>query len=125
MKTPWKTTDTSTGSIASYSIGFLLSFSLTIISFWIAPHLGGLAALCITAGALLQLGVQLVFFLHMGRTKDSGWNIGIGMLAVTIIGILIGGTLWIMNNLAHLHMHSPTTTDLYENGVVAPQNELK
>jgi hypothetical protein len=46
------------------------------------------------------------------------------MFALTIIGILVGGTLWIMSNLAHLHMPLPTTTDLYDHGVVAPQNEL-
>jgi len=45
--------------------------------------------------------------------------------AAVIIFILVGGTLWIMTNLAHLHMPSPTTTDLYSNGVVAPQNELR
>jgi cytochrome o ubiquinol oxidase operon protein cyoD len=106
-------------------LGFAFSVLLTLFSFWLAPHFGALAVVSIVLAALVQLFVQLTFFLHMGRERGPQWNLGIFMFALTIIGILIGGTLWIMSNLSHLHMHSPTTTDLYQNGVVAPQNELK
>jgi len=112
-------------SLRNYVLGFSISIVLTLFSFLLAPHAGGFAAACIVLAALVQLFVQLTFFLHMGRERGPQWNLGIFMFAVTIIGILIGGTLWIMSNLAHLHMHPPTTTDLYENGIVAPQNELK
>jgi hypothetical protein len=47
------------------------------------------------------------------------------MLTSIIILILLGGTLWIMQNLARLHMHEETPADLYQGGIVAPQNELK
>lgn len=110
--------------ITTYIIGFLLSVALTLISFFLAPYLGSFAIPCIVASALAQLLVQLVFFLHFGREKDAGWNVGIFSFAMVIIGILVIGTLWIMNNLAHLHIYTPAGTELYDHGVVAPQNEL-
>lgn len=111
-------------TITTYSIGFLLSVALTLISFFLAPYLGSFAIPCIVASALAQLFVQLVFFLHFGRGKDAGWNVWIFSFAVVIIGILVIGTLWIMNNLAHLHIYTPVGAELYEHGVIAPQNEL-
>ena len=112
-------------SISSYVLGFLLSVLLTAGSFLLAPHLGSFAPGAIVLCALAQLLVQLIFFLHMGREQGPKWNLGMFMFTLTIIGILMVGTLWIMSNLAHLHMHTPTTNDLYKQGVVAPQNELR
>jgi cytochrome o ubiquinol oxidase subunit IV len=111
-------------TLTTYIIGFLLSVALTLISFLLAPYLGSFAIPCIVASALSQLFVQLVFFLHFGREKDAGWSVGIFSFAIVIIGILVIGTLWIMNNLAHLHTHTPVGTELYVHGVIAPQNEL-
>ncbi len=117
-------THTSNGSIRTYTIGFLISVGLTLLSFLVAPYLGSFAVPCIVASALAQLVVQLVFFLHLGRDQDAGWSVGVFSFALVIIGILVIGTLWIMNNLAHLHIHTPVGPELYEHGVIAPQNEL-
>ncbi len=125
MKKTFRASRSAHGSLFSYTLGFAFSILLTLCSFWVAPHLGGLAAVGITICALAQLFVQLFFFLHMGSEQSPRWNLGILLFAVTIIGILMAGTLWIMSNLARLHMHTPTTTDLYVHGVVAPQNELR
>lgn len=120
------TTHESDGSILSYTIGFGVSVILTLAAFWAASHLHtSIAIPVIVVLAVAQLFVQLTFFLHLGREHGPRWNLGLFMFTVGIIGILVGGTLWIMNNLAHLHMQPPTETDLYTNGVVAPQNELK
>ena len=111
------------GTLRSYCVGFAFSVVLTLIAFWSALHLGSYAPFVIVLLALLQLLVQLVYFLHLGSTKGD-WNTGLLMFTSVIILILVGGTLWIMTNLAHLHMQEPTPTDLYQNGIVAPQNEL-
>jgi cytochrome o ubiquinol oxidase operon protein cyoD len=111
-------------AFGAYVLGFFLSIALTLGSFWVAPHLGMLAAPMIVTGAILQLFVQLFFFLHLGHRDYPRSNLLVFIFTAIIIGILIIGTLWIMSNLAHLHMHSPTTTDIYKGGVVAPQNEL-
>lgn len=115
---------TSHSTSLSYSIGFLLSVVLTLFSFLVAPELGSLAVPAIVLSAIGQLFVQLVFFLHLGRENDSGWNLYLFAFTLTIIGILVIGTLWIMNNVAHLHTPTPAGTELYEHSVVAPQNEL-
>ncbi len=113
------------GTLFSYTLGFALSILLTLFAFWVAPQIDGLAFPLIIFAALIQLVVQLVFFLHLGRGGSRGWNLTVFSFTVVIIGILVIGTLWIMQNLQHLHAMPPTTTDLYENGLVAPQNELK
>lgn len=111
--------------LVSYIVGFALSIVLTLAAFWIAPLLGTFAAAAIILLALIQLLVQLVFFLELGSGPKEQSNLLVFIFTCIIITILIGGTLWIMSNLDHLHLGSPTTTDLYEAGVVAPQNELK
>lgn len=112
------------GNLLSYACGFILSILLTLVAFFMAPHLGSYATPAIVLLAVVQLIVQLVFFLHLGQERGPRWNTGIFMFTLVIIGIVLGGTLWIMHNLAHLHMHPLTPTDLYQNGEVAPQNEL-
>lgn len=113
------------GTLISYGLGFFLSILLTLGAFWMAPYLGAYAAGVVVAGAILQLFVQLFFFLHIGSGDYPRSNLLILIFAGIIISILVGGTLWIMSNLAHLHMHAPTAQDLYQGGVVAPQNELR
>lgn len=112
------------GTLGSYLTGFVLSIGLTLTAFWIAPHLGTLAYPAIISTALIQLAVQLVFFLDLGSEPRPLWRTLMFIFTGLIVSIVIVGTLWIMSNLDHLHMQSPTTTDLYEHGEVAPQNEL-
>lgn len=108
----------------SYLTGFALSVLLTLGAFWYAPHLGALAIPAIILSAIVQLLVQLVFFLHLHKGDGHESRVLFFSLTAIIIGILVGGTLWIMSNLNHLHVHSPSTTDIYQGGMVAPQNEL-
>jgi cytochrome o ubiquinol oxidase subunit IV len=115
-------TSTSQGSLLSYTIGFLLSVGLTLLAFWAAPTFGSVAAVAIVGLALVQLVVQLVFFLHLGAGLSS--RLTLLLFTLVIIGILVLGTLWIMTNLERLHQHTPGLHDLYEGGTIAPGNEL-
>lgn len=117
--------NTSPSTLGSYILGFALSTGLTLGAFWAAAHLGRFAVAAIVTAALVQLLVQLVFFLHMGSERKPQWRLLALAFTAIIVGIVAGGTLWIMHNLAHLHMPPPMTTDLYQGGAVAPQNELK
>jgi cytochrome o ubiquinol oxidase operon protein cyoD len=117
-------TTTAPGTLLSYTCGFALSVLLTLAAFWVAPLLGTYAAPAIVALAILQLLVQLVFFLHLGQEREARSAVSIFLFTLVIILILIGGTLWIMHDLAGLHRQPETPTDLYEEGVVAPANEL-
>ena len=78
------------GSFKTYMIGFLLSVVLTAIPFWLvmtealAPQTTGLV---ITAFAVVQIVVHMIFFLHMNHKSEGGWN----MLALifTVIVVMI------------------------------------
>ena len=112
-------------TLAYYVIGFVLSIGLTLFSFLVAPFLGAPAATFIIVAAITQLCVQLYFFLHMSEESRPRWNLQVLIFTALIVSILVLGTLWIMSNLARLHMHTPTERDIYKNGIVAPRNELQ
>jgi len=85
-----------------YTIGLLLAVILTAASFWVANtsllwnpgvHLG-LAVL-----AIAQMGVHLVFFLHIGTGPDSTNNVLAVAFGVLIVFLVVAGSLWIMADL--------------------------
>jgi cytochrome o ubiquinol oxidase operon protein cyoD len=87
-----------------YSIGLLLAVILTATSFWVAntsllwaPGIGlGLAVL-----AVAQMGVHLVFFLHITSGPDSVNNVLALAFGLLIVMLLVFGSLWIMFHLNH------------------------
>ena len=85
-----------------YTIGLLLAVILTATSFWVANtsllwgpgvHLG-LAVL-----AIAQMGVHLVFFLHISTGPDSSNNVLAVAFGVLIVFLVVAGSLWIMSDL--------------------------
>ena len=85
-----------------YTIGLFLAVILTGASFWVANtsllwgpgvHLG-LAVL-----AIAQMGVHLVFFLHIGTGPDSTNNVLAVAFGVLIVFLVVAGSLWIMADL--------------------------
>lgn len=111
-------------AIFMYAFGFALSILLTFAAFWFSYALGALAIPLIAVAACIQLVVQLAFFLHLGSSATpASWRI-VFLMALLTIGILVGGTLWIMHNLDRLHVMPVTNDTLYEHGQAAPQNEL-
>ena len=90
------------GTLASYATGFALSLGLTFSAYLIVVnHLasGSALTLSIFLLALAQLGVQLVFFLHLDKGSKSRWNLIVLLMTAIIVLILVAGTLWIMKNL--------------------------
>jgi len=85
-----------------YTIGFVLAVILTATSFWAAnttllwaPGIPlGLAVL-----AIAQMGVHLVFFLHISTGPDNTNNVLALAFGVLIVFLVVAGSLWIMNNL--------------------------
>jgi cytochrome o ubiquinol oxidase operon protein cyoD len=89
------------GSIKSYGIGFALSLILTFASFGVVmsglvPHELRLTA--IVALALVQLLVQLIYFLHMGTAKDQRENTAVFGVTAVLLAIVVAGSLWVMHN---------------------------
>lgn len=94
----------------SYIIGFILSIALTLLAFWLVmAHVFPTAIIIadIVGLAAIQVGVQLFFFLHLGRDSKPYWNVITLLFAAGVIVIIVGGSLWIMNNLNYNMMMSP------------------
>ena len=51
--------------------------------------------------AIAQMGVHLVFFLHITTGPDNTNNVLALAFGVLIVILVIGGSLWIMANLNH------------------------
>lgn len=102
--------------VRNYLVGFALAATLTAISFWVALDRGlfwqsGVAiGLCVLAVA--QMGIHLVFFLHLTTGPDNANNalaVAFGVLIVVLLG---AGTLWIMANLNTSMAPMAATADL-------------
>ena len=89
-------------SLKPQFIGFVLSFLLIIGAYRIVTshHLSnGLLSLTIVSAAIAQALIQLVFFLHLGLESKPRWNIITFLFTLLVIVLIIGGSLWIMNNI--------------------------
>jgi cytochrome o ubiquinol oxidase operon protein cyoD len=92
-------------SLIGYTLGFVLAAGLTGVSFYVAgsdliwkPGIAtGLVVL-----AVAQMGVHLVFFLHITTSPDSTNNVLALAFGVLIVLLVICGSLWIM---AHLNQN--------------------
>lgn len=92
------------GTFKSYLVGFLLSVILTVLPFWLVmEHMLGRESLLLVISvlAVIQIVVQLMFFLHMNSRSEGGWNMIAFLFTVLIILILVIGSLWIMFHLNH------------------------
>ena len=100
------------GSFKSYMIGFLLSVVLTAIPFWLvmtealAPQTTGLV---ITAFAVVQIIVHMIFFLHMNHKSEGGWNMLALIFTIVIVVIAVAGSVWVMY---HLNVNMMPTHDM-------------
>ena len=89
-------------SLQKYTIGFLLSITLTLLAYLLVTHVSGsndLVIGIITVLAVIHFLVQMLFFLHLGDERKPRWKLGVLALMMGVVLILVGGSLWIMNNL--------------------------
>jgi cytochrome o ubiquinol oxidase operon protein cyoD len=101
----------SAGSFATYTMGLVFALLLTGASFLVSQtHLlwppgvpAGLAVL-----AIAQMGVHLVFFLHISTGADNANNTLALAFGVLIVTLIVSGSLWIMANL-NANMTSPAS----------------
>jgi cytochrome o ubiquinol oxidase operon protein cyoD len=94
--------DGASGTILTYSAGLALAVLLTGASF-VVSQTGLLWAPGIPIGlavlAIAQMGVHLVFFLHISSGPDQANTVLALAFGVLIVALVIGGSLWIMANL--------------------------
>ena len=91
-----------TSGLKGYTIGLGFAALLTLLSFGLpATGLvwGPVVPAALIVLAIAQMGVHLVFFLHLTTGPDNTNNAMALAFGVLIVVLVIGGTLWIM---AHL-----------------------
>ena len=92
-----------TQGIRTYLIGLALASLLTVISFTLpATHLVWAPGLpvALVVFAIAQMGVHLVFFLHITTAPDNTNNVLALAFGVLIVLLVMVGTIWIMAHLA-------------------------
>lgn len=99
---------TSHGSLMSYTVGFGLSIILTLAAYFLTQHhvnsghvspSDSVMEILLLILAVIQLFVQLFFFLHLGREDKPRWRSMAFGFALLVVLIIVIGSLWIMNNL--------------------------
>jgi cytochrome o ubiquinol oxidase operon protein cyoD len=90
-------------------LGYLISLLLTLLAYLSVVNgyaSGWKLTGIISIFAILQLIVQFKFFLHIGTAKSNRSNILILLSTCLVIGIVVFGSIWIMNNLNY-HTGTP------------------
>jgi cytochrome o ubiquinol oxidase operon protein cyoD len=88
------------GTRRSYVIGLLLAIALTIVPFGLVmSHSSVGTPLIIAVFALAQIGVHIVYFLHVDRSEAQRWNLTALLFTAIVVCIILGGSIWIMHNL--------------------------
>jgi cytochrome o ubiquinol oxidase operon protein cyoD len=92
-------------AVTGYLIGLALATLLSVVSFYItrstlvwAPSI----PIALSVLAIAQMGVHLVFFLHMTSGPDNLNNVMALAFGLLIVMLLVFGSLWIMT---HLNQH--------------------
>ena len=99
----------------SYLIGLALALILTGVSFWVASTSvlwGPGVATGLVVLAIAQMGVHLVFFLHITTGPDNTNNVLALAFGVLIVFLVMIGTIWIMGHMNANMAPDPALTNL-------------
>jgi len=88
--------------LLGYMVGLVLALLLTATSFFIAgtdlvwqPSI----PVAIIVLAIAQMGVHLVFFLHITTGPDNTNNVLALAFGLLVVFLVVGGSIWIMSHL--------------------------
>jgi cytochrome o ubiquinol oxidase operon protein cyoD len=112
---PGEPHDSMLSETISYVVGLGLALLLTGISFWVASTSslwGPGIAVGLVVLAIAQMGVHLVFFLHITSGPDNTNNVLALAFGVMIVFLVMIGTIWIMAHLAANMGPTPEMTNL-------------
>lgn len=122
-------------SYRPYVIGFILSLIFTLAAYiLVEQHVvtnhdvfpRQILILTIFAFALAQLIAQLIFFLHLNRESKPHWNLIVMSFAVLVVGIVVIGSLWIMQSLNYRHPVPASSIDdfiIHDEGYIDKRRE--
>jgi cytochrome o ubiquinol oxidase operon protein cyoD len=99
----------------AYLIGLALALVLTGVSFWVASTSvlwGPGVAVGLVVLAIAQMGVHLVFFLHITSGPDNTNNVLALAFGVLIVFLVMIGTIWIMGHMNANMMPDPALMNM-------------
>jgi cytochrome o ubiquinol oxidase subunit IV len=88
--------------LLGYVVGLFLAIVLTAVSFFVAGTSlvwGPSIPLALLVLAIAQIGIHLVFFIHITTGPDNTNNVLALAFGVLIVFLILVGSLWIMFNL--------------------------
>lgn len=106
----------------TYIAGYVLSTILTLTAYvLVSTHISHhhtypsdqFMKISLLVLAVVQLFVQMILFLGLGRDKKPRWNTYTFVFAGIIVLIVVIGSLWIMSNLNYRMMYSPEEINKY------------
>ena len=109
---PGEPHDSMLSETLAYVVGLGLALLLTGISFWVASTSalwGPGVAVGLVVLAIAQMGVHLVFFLHITSGPDNTNNVLALAFGVLIVFLVMVGTIWIM---AHMNANMGASPEL-------------
>ena len=112
---PGQPHDSMLSETISYVLGFGLALLLTGVSFWVASTSvlwGPGVAVGLVVLAIAQIGIHLVFFLHVTSGPDNTNNVLALAFGVLIVFLVIVGSLWIMAHMSHNMMPMDQTMQM-------------
>jgi cytochrome o ubiquinol oxidase subunit IV len=88
--------------IGGYLLGLALAVVLTIASFWVAQTnliYGPALAVALLVLAVAQMGIHLIYFLHITTDPDNANNVMALAFGVLIVCLIVFGSIWVMIHL--------------------------
>ena len=109
---PGEPHDNMVSETISYVVGLGLALLLTAVSFWVASTgvlWGPGVATGLVVLAIAQMGIHLVFFLHISSGPDNTNNVLALAFGVLIVLLVMIGTIFIM---AHMDANMGSTPEV-------------
>jgi cytochrome o ubiquinol oxidase operon protein cyoD len=90
--------------VRGYMLGLALAVGLTAASFWVRGTdlvYGPGLAMALLVLAVAQMGIHLIYFLHITTAPDNENNVLALAFGLLIVCLIVFGSLWIMGHLNH------------------------
>jgi cytochrome o ubiquinol oxidase operon protein cyoD len=88
--------------VGGYVTGLVVAVVLTIASFWVTGTdfiYGPALAVALLVLAVAQMGIHLIFFLHVTTDPDNTNNVMALAFGVLIVCLVVFGSIWVMTHM--------------------------
>ncbi len=103
-------------AVLKYVGGFIGALIMTAAAFSLVQSrilMGGWLVALLMLFAVVQLWIQLTFFLHVGEEAKPRWRLTALLFTAVMVLVIVIGSLWIMYHLNYNMMMTPQQMDTY------------